>query len=558
MKWKYLNETSIDNLIDFKKNFLKIRKIEGQLETDFWKFKDPIQYDLVDLDFSLADLKKASIRLKEALKKKQKVLIYGDYDADGITATAVIWLSLKNLGLIAQPFIPHRINDGYGMTKKTLEKIIEKDEIDLVVSVDNGSVAFEASEFLKEKKIDLIITDHHQFKNNNGEEIKPFCLACVHSSQICGAMVAWFFMNYFFKFLDKSEPEILTEVFVLAGLATLADQMPLLGINRQIVKKTLAQIEDSSNLGLKSLIRKLKLNLKEIGVREANFKIIPCINAAGRIDHGKQALRLLCTKKEELAEELSQKLKDLNFSRKELTNGLWKEALTMAKEQTEKKYLFIISENYHEGVIGLLASRLIEKFNLITFVGSIKGDEIKVSARCMEGVDLMKILENIREDCLSLGGHKGAAGFSFKKENLTKILTKLDLATKDCQAGEKSIIIESLVNFEIFNFEFLKLIKELSPFGKANPELILSTKAKVLDVKFLGAEKKHAKLLVANNNQDSENSYQKMNVLFWNITGTSKYEEILNQEIELVFSPSINKFNTRESLQFIGKDFKKC
>lgn len=558
MKWQYLNNPIIDNLTDFKNNFLKLRNISGELEEDFWQFRDPTVYQLEKLGFSNKNLKKASLRLEQAIKNEEKILIYGDYDADGITATAIIWLVLKNLGLIAQPFIPHRVDDGYGMTKESLEKILKEKEIDLVISVDNGSVAFQAAQFLKEKNIDLIITDHHQFQVVEDKKIKPPCLACVHSSEVCGAMVAWFFMNYFFDFLKKEDKEIIDEVFILAGLATLADQMPLLGINRQIVKKMLTQIENSKNLGLKSLVRKLKLDLKDIGVREANYKIIPCLNAAGRIDHGKQALRLLCSQNEQLIEELSQKLKDINFNRKELTNELWKEALQSARQQLDKKYLFIVSKNFHEGVVGLLASRLIEKFNLITFVGTIKDEQIKVSARCLENIDLMKILENIRKDCLSLGGHRGAAGFSFKKENLATILAKLDLATKKINAFEKNIIIESRLDFKLFDFEFLDLLKKLSPFGKANQELVLATKVKVLDVRFLGAEKKHAKLLVSHYDNTQEKAYQKINVLFWNIDKTDSYSQILNKNIELVFKPGINKFNHKESLQFIGLDFKKC
>jgi len=339
----------------------------------------------------------------------------------------------------------------------------------------------------------------------------------------------------------------------LAGLATLADQMVLLGINRQVVKMALNQLRKTENMGLNCLVNKLNLDLTQLDEKKANFKIIPCLNAAGRIDHGLEALRLLCTKNLNRAIILSEKLNTLNSSRKDLTNELWLQALSMVKKQLKNKFLFLISKNYHEGVIGLLASRLVEKFNCLTFVGCQHDNEIKVSARSVGDIDLMKILVKIKHLCLSLGGHKGAAGFSFSLSNLNPIMKILSAEISTYEQKSKKIIIESKIDFQLLNYQLLELLKKLSPFGKGNPELILSIRVKVLASQFIGKEKKHLKLIVNDGIQDKQ-----MNIFWWNQADNFKLFSLVNQELEIIFTPSINEFRGKESLQLIGLDVKKC
>jgi len=281
MKWNYLSSKTPQDLKEFKEIILQNRQIED--EKEFFSPKKPHEITLAEVDLNKDQVKLAVTRIQKAIEAKQKVVVFGDYDADGICATAILWETLNNLGLVTQPFIPHRDKHGYGISNKAIDDLLEKDHPDLIITVDNGIVAHEPLARLAKEKIDVIVTDHHQ-----PEEKLPEAYAIVHTTKLCGATVAWMLAR-------ELSQDFVDSLLDLTAIATISDLVPLISANRSFAKYGLEKIKENNRVGISALISTANLDKREVDSNLIGFGIGPRINAMGRLAHGLDALRLLVT-----------------------------------------------------------------------------------------------------------------------------------------------------------------------------------------------------------------------------------------------------------------------
>lgn len=477
------------------KILLKNRGIETKSEIDnFFSPKDPLDVALKDVGLKTEDVKKAVTRIKKAKKGRELVIVYGDYDADGISATAILWETLYKLKINCLPYIPERFSEGYGLNKDSIKALKEKNkDLGLIITVDNGITAHEAIKEAKKLGIDVIISDHHTKAKS-----VPSTKFIIHTTKIGGAGVSWFFAREIQKGFGKTSNSNLKDLLGLSAIGTISDQIPLLGPNRSIVVYGLKALNSTKRKGLTSLFRQASVSEKEIGIYDINFVIAPRINAMGRLEHGLDSLRLLCTTNTKRASELSKKLGDVNSKRQKIVE----DALDGAKRKTDKDQLItVITGKYHEGVIGLIASKLVEEYWKPAIVISKEKEISKASARSIPGFDIIKAIrefENLIEDG---GGHTMAAGFSIKTKNIEAFKKKIEKyasekLTKDLL--EKKTRVDMEIDFNLIDKSLYSFLKRFEPSGIGNPgPVFLTREVDLLEKKLVGRTKDHLKLKLA-------------------------------------------------------------
>jgi len=477
------------------------------------------------------NLKPAVKIIKDAIKNKHNILIYGDYDVDGITATAILWQAIHKIYPNVTPFIPHREIDGYGIKTKSFFRFQQEKNLkfNLLITVDNGIVANDELQKIKDKQSDIkiIITDHHL-----SDKKLTSANAIVASTELCGSAISYFLS----KELDKDAD------IGLAALGTVADCMPLIGVNRSIVVHGLRQLNINPSPGVKKLIQ--ISNIKNLlSTYELGFILGPRINAVGRLSDPTDALRLLCSNSETQASKYAQVLNNFNQDRQLIQ----KESLDIADKNINlKNKIIIIEGEYNPGIIGLIAGRLTEKYYLPSIVISIDGDLAKGSCRSIPELNIINVLREYSDLFIDLGGHSGAAGFSIKTSNISKLKKVL---TKSVNLKLNKIIltphldVDAQKDLSAINIKNIKLIKTLSPFGIGNPEpLFLIKNAKVDSVRTIGQNNDHLK--IKSNNIDC--------LAF-------KKGELINKiksgdNIDLIASLSINEWNNTQIPQLIIKE----
>lgn len=487
MKWQYLSKHVPKSLEEVESILLENREVA---DTDaFFNPVHPKDIAYADCNLDASELKKAHKRIQEAKEKKQKIVIFGDYDADGITATAIVWLALKSYGLVAQPFIPLRDKHGYGLSVGALQEVIDTHNPDLVITVDNGIVAHKAAEFLQEQGIDLILTDHHQ-----PEETIPPATAVVHSTDLCGASVAWMLVR---DLISEQESQQLLD---LAGIATIADQVPLFNCNRSFAYYGIEELRRTSRKGIKSLLAAAKVVQEELDSTTIGFVLAPRINAMGRLAHGMDALRLLCSQNAKQVAELTQVLTETNSERQELTRELYELALTQAKQQEEEHILVVHSEEFHEGIIGLIAGRLVEKFSKPAIVLSVSTATAKASVRSIPGVHVTNYLRNFKDSMTSLGGHPMAAGFGVETEKMEALITAIQaeaLTAISKEMLESTITIEAELPTDLVSLDLVEVLDRFAPFGSTNDYPVFSLKdVTLLSARTIGKDNSHLLLSI--------------------------------------------------------------
>lgn len=476
------------------KMLLQNRGVEWKERESFFKPKDPHDITIKDLKLSKVQIKKSIDRLKKAKKKKEKVIVFGDYDADGICATAILWEHLYAYGLDVLPYIPDRFTEGYGLNIESLEKIIQKDSgIKLIVTVDNGIVANDAVEFAKSKKIDVIITDHHQ----KGKKA-PKAHAIVHTDITSGSAVAWFIAQE----LVKEFPEIVKNLpfgdgLEICAIGTVADQIKLLGVNRSIVKFGLTALRQTQRIGLLELFKEASVERNSIGTYSINFVIAPRINAMGRLKHAIDSLRLLCTRSESSAQELAHLLGKTNIERQKIVSEVVVHAKESAKG-SETQIIVIAHETYHEGVIGLAASKLVEEYYRPAIVVSTDGKMAKASARSISGFNIIEAIRSLDDVIDQGGGHPMAAGFSIETKRIDEFDRLINEYGKGLLTEEiltPSLKIDMELSFSNITYPLVKKISEFEPFGIGNPApTFASYGLKVPSVRTVGKGNNHMKL----------------------------------------------------------------
>jgi len=496
MQWKVLTKIKTKKSAERRKEIIKALFKNRGLKTakqqkEFFNPKDPYKLTPKEMGISSVQLTKAVKRIKKAIKNKEKVIVYGDYDTDGVCATAIMWETLNKLGLEVMPYIPQR-EEGYGLKVDAINQMA-KDGVKLIVTVDQGIVHSRQVSHAKKAGIDVIITDHHP----PGKK-KPRAIAIIHTLSLAGAGVSWYLANWLTK---KISPKIKPPSLDLVTIGTVTDMVPLVGPNRSIVKFGLKAVRKTKRPGLLSLYQFAGIEKGKIGAYEVGYIVGPRINASGRMDDPMEALRLLCTSDENRAISLAQKIDQKNRERQELmrqtsihARDLW------LKEDGKSALIFVYHQSYEHGVIGLVASRLKDEFYRPAIVLAPRKDHWVGSAR---SIDEFSIVEAIRA-CADLlgehGGHPKAAGFNVSPEKLEEVKKRLTIRAEESLDKSKltsKIEIEAEVELTDLNLALYQELEKFTPFGIGNPQPVFASRqAKVSNLKRVGAHNQHLKLKI--------------------------------------------------------------
>ncbi len=523
MKWKILPQKSKD-LVE---QLLASRGIPREKKDQFF---NPKISDF-EKNLTIPGISKAQKRIFSAIKSNELIIIYGDYDVDGVTASAILYKSLSSLGAKVLPYIPHREKEGYGLSKLGLE-FAKESKASLVITVDCGIVAFEQAKFAKELGLDLIITDHHLPQEN-----LPEAFAIVHSTKMCGAAVAWCLVKGIIK------KDLSLELLQFVAIATVCDLIPLTNLGRSFVFEGLKVLNKTENLGLLALIDECGISRGNIGSFEIGFMIGPRLNAIGRLDHAIDALRLLCTKDPAKAKNLARLLCETNTERQQLTTLALEQAKQMLKVDSKVHVLF--SEEWSSGIIGLIAGRLTDEYSRPTIAISIGKIVSKGSARSIDGINIVEVIREHADILIDVGGHPGAAGFSILKENVKAFKERLEnFALTWPDVIEKVLEIDAEVKSNQLDKNLVQTLQKFEPFGFGNPRPIFATyNMQISDVKTVGAGK-HLKFKADNIDAIAF----KMGELSSNLKN--------GQAIDLAFTPELNTYNGLEKIQLKVKDIK--
>jgi len=433
--------------------------------------------------FLLPDMDRGVDRVVQALRDKEKIMIFGDYDVDGITSTSLLFLVLNKLGAEVTYYLPNRLIEGYGLSE---EGILEAQRrgVSLIITVDCGITAVEEIAFAKTKGVDTIITDHHEPKDilpQASAIINPKTIPGGYSGgELSGVGVAFKLAQAIYRRLGQDESELEGHLDLVA-LGTAADIVPLVGENRIFTKFGMAQIAKTTKPGLKSLIFVSGILGQRIGTGQVVFILAPRINAVGRLGDAELAIRLLTTRDESKAAEMSRMLNEENRRRKSIDEATLKEALDLIEQDVDlvnDKAIVLASSGWHQGVIGIVASRLVERFHRPTIMIAIDGSEGKGSARSIPGFHLYEALKECEGYLYKYGGHKYAAGLSIPPDNIQPFRETF-IRVAGAKLSKDDLIprlsINAPLELEQINPEFLKVLELFAPFGPQNMRPVFIT-----------------------------------------------------------------------------------
>lgn len=550
-KWEILNKSKIKNeklkIDDLVRLLLRNRGLKTNKEVEGFLNPKIESITSESLGIDKNQLAKALKRIKKAISEKEMIVVFGDYDVDGVTGAAIIWETLNELSVNVMPYIPHRIEEGYGLSKKGIDNLkVHFPNTKLIITTDNGIVANTAVDYAKSLGIDVIITDHHQ-----PSKILPKAHSIVHSTKICGAAVGWFFSRFLEEKINKKAD--FKKHLDLVALATVADVMQLNGFNRILLQIGLPMLQNTKRLGLIALFKTAVIEPSKIGVYEIGHVIAPRLNAMGRIDHAMDSLRLLCTRDRKRADALANKLNSTNLERQQVTLDSFLHAKGSIKESTIKKILFIAHESYEPGVIGLIAGKLAEEYYRPSIVLSIGKEYSKASARSVTGFNIIEFIRLSSEHLVDAGGHPMAAGFTVKTQNIPKLQKFLEKLAEE-QLGDGLLVrklkIDCELGIEFINQKLFDEMQNLAPFGYGNPEpVFLDREVTIENMRLVGKESKHLKIKIKSKNS---------NLGFDGIVFA--YDKSLNlkigDKVDIVYTISINEWNGNKKLELKIKDMK--
>lgn len=530
----------------------------------------------------MKDMAKGVSIIKDAIEQKKRIVIYGDYDCDGVCSTTIFYKVLKKLGANFKYYIPNREDEGYGMNSDRIRKLKEEGA-EVILTCDNGISAIDQVKVAKELGLTVIITDHHDIpyieEDNQKINIVPDGDCVINPKQkdceypfkeLCGAGVALKFSMELIKTMGRSFCEFY-DLFQFAAIATICDVVELLGENRIIVKEGLKIINQTSNKGLKALIKATGLEGKEISEYHFGFVLGPCINATGRLETADLSVELLVTEDEKKAEELAEKLFDLNVERQELTFDSVESVISKVEEEiiNGDKVILVYDDTIHESIAGIVAGRVRERFNLPTIVMTRGKDMPKGSARSIEGYNMFEELNKCKEYIEKFGGHPMAAGLSVKEENIPTLRKALN---SKCTLSDEDIIpvikIDSPLEIKYLDECLVEEIENLRPFGKGNGSPLFAVKnMEVTRVFFIGKEKNFMKFrfkipgsfgYVDGLNFDK---YEDFKEKFIDKYGEEKFLKLLddgyaNFNMDIIYYPAINEFNGQRNIQLNIKNFR--
>ncbi|MDD5164203.1 MAG: single-stranded-DNA-specific exonuclease RecJ [Patescibacteria group bacterium] len=553
---------------DFKDKFPEIhpvilqlfysRGLKTQEVIDEFLLPDYSQ-DLHD-PFIFQDMAKAVDRIYQAIEKKEKILIYGDYDADGVTSSAVLFNAFTKLGTeFLKVYIPDREKEGYSLHKKAIEKFIEEG-INLIVTCDCGTTNKEEVEQINQAKMDIIITDHHP----TTQELPP-AYAIINPQlprekypfrSLAGVGVAFKLIQALLKdkrCLIPNKESFEKWILDLVAIGTISDVMPLLGENRTLVKYGLVVLNKTSNIGLKALITQAGLTLGALDTWSVNFQIGPRINAAGRVSHANDVLNLFLETDQEKVNDLAIHLNSLNTKRQKAVDKILKDIKKSLGEEVKDKIIVVCGEDWPAGLLAIIAGNLMDKYFRPAIAISIHKEEISMrgSGRSIHGFDLAKVLEKFHHYFSHYGGHAKACGFTLKdKNNLEIFIKELTQLANDKLKDEDlcpRLSIDAEVSLSEVDWSLYDDLKKLEPFGQNNncPNFLVSN-VKLDNIESVGKTSQHSRLII-----------EKRKMIYFN--GNQKMTELkIGDKIDVVFQLSINQWNGQQELQMKIVDIKKA
>ena len=556
-KWECYNN-NIEEVQKIAKNFnvsnllatiLSNKNISSENEIE--KFLNPTRNDFYD-PFLMPDMKIAVDRILEAMSKKEKIIIYGDYDVDGITSITVLKQFLEDRGIEVGQYIPNRLNEGYGLNKKAIEEIV-KQKYTLMITVDCGISGVEEVEYANSLGIETIITDHHE----QGEEI-PNALAVVDAkrkdnkypfNQLAGVGVVFKLIQALGICLGLEEKEYL-KYLDLVCVGTISDIVPLVDENRVIAKLGLKLVQVTKNIGLKTLLD--TVGYKKIDSITISFGVAPRINACGRMGFQNEALDLFLTKSEKEAMEISDRLNEYNRERQDTEKKIFSEALQkIEKSEKDKPCIILGSENWHHGVIGIVASKVTDMYFKPSILICFEDGIGKGSGRSVPGFDLHEALSKCDKYVEKFGGHSMAIGITVTQDNFNKFKEEFEEYTKNSDIDKivPIIYIDQEVTLKDINLKAAKELQLLEPFGEGNKmPLFLYKNLRIDSIRDL-SEGKHLKLTLKDDNYI-------IDAIGFNM-GALANEYLIGDKIDVVGTLEINSFNNVEKIQINLKDVRK-
>ena len=517
----------------------------------------------------MKDMDRAVDILKEKIEEGKKIRVIGDYDIDGVNATYILQQGLAGLGADVDTDIPDRIKDGYGLNQMLIDRALE-DDVDTIITCDNGIAAMSEIAYGKENGMTIVVTDHHEvpYLEENGEKkyllppadavVDPHRADCEYPFKgLCGAAVAYKLVEVLYRVSGKSEQEVehLQErLMENVAIATIGDVMDLVGENRVFVKKGLELLKTTKNEGLHALMQCTGVDTANLNTYHIGFVIGPCINAGGRLDTAKRALELLNASNRREAVTLAADLKELNDSRKEMTEEGVEEAVRQIESSSWKddQVLVVYLPECHESIAGIIAGRIKERYYRPTFVLTKGETGVKGSGRSIEAYDMFAEMSRCRELFTKFGGHKLAAGLSLEEEKVEVFRKRInelaDLTEEDLQM---KVSIDMRLPFPYINEELIHELKILEPFGKGNGKpLFAESKLRVIQPRIFGKNRNVLKCRL-----EDQQGNQMEAVYFGEVEDCLRQME-KKQIMSFTYYPSINEYMGRRTIQLTIVNYK--
>ena len=516
------------------------------LHPDYSRLHDP---------FLLKDMEKAVERILEGLAQKRKITIYGDYDVDGITSTSILFMFLKENGGNIDYYVPDRIEEGYGLNIDAIRKLKDSGT-EIIITVDTGIAAVNEAKFAKELGIDLIITDHHECQSEIPEAyavIDPKQKECGYPFKLLAGVGVTFKLIQGLAKKLRVENSIWKYIDIVA-IGTVADVVSLVDENRIFVKKGFESIPNTWNVGLKTLLRVSGYKGGAITAGLIGFGIAPRLNAAGRVGDAKRGIELFITKNEETATFIAEELNDENRRRQEMEQRILEEALELIEKELDMentKVIVVASENWHHGVIGIAASRIMEKFYRPTILLCIEDGVAKGSARSVSGFNIFEALCSSSQFLTKFGGHEMAAGLTMPIENINDFRIFINEYANNIMDEETlipKIYLDAHIKLDDINLDLATELALMEPYGVGNPQPLFSLESVIQNIRPVGKEGNHLKIAFTDSNKI-------VNGIGF---GLGDYSNYLNwgHKVSVAFALEINKWNQVEEPQLLIKDLK--
>ena len=567
MKWE-LKSYDKNYLVSKSSEFGESRLISRLLLNREINTKEKVQKFLnsdkedIHNPFLFEDMENAVKRIQKAGKNKEKIIVYGDYDVDGISGVAYLVMMLRKLGLNVDYYIPNRVHKGAGINKHVLT-FLKKRDAKLFITVDTSINNLEEILMLKSEGIDIIITDHHRqtgiFENEFENEGKKLGVLVINPKSsknypnkfLSGSGVAFKLTDAVYEIFGANK-KILYDYLDIIMIGTVADVVPMTDENRFIIKKGLSNLKKTKIKGLKYIINYLKINPRNITTSDIGFFIAPIFNALGRIDNSKSVVNFFIQEDDFKLFSIIEEMKRANKIRRYLENEIYNELEEKIQRLERPKYIFMKSRKWHSGVIGVVCSRISIKYNIPVILISIKNGYGKASCRSIEGINIFDILKSVSDKLERFGGHDLAAGFLVSEKYLGEIEKHLRqrLARKNRENVQKTLYVDAWLNIEYLNKRKLHEINRLSPFGLDNQEPnFMDSDVSFLNLTKFGINNRHFKGFIRKNNRI-------ISVIGYNLGHKLKANNFYKKKFKIVYTPIFKSGHSDLFIELKIKDFK--